>query len=210
MKEGRKNFFFDKKKQKTFVSLANLTFKSFIASFSSEKEDSFFLVLLSFCLAAAAPEPAGFRMDHYRGDVPDTLQGASVVHTAELARLVASGHPILIDVLPAPPPPADPRPGLPRMPVAHQDITGSVWLADVGRGALSPDLEARFRARLVQMTAAHVSAPIVFYCLQHCWMSWNAAKRAVQFGYTHVLWYPDGVDGWQAAGLPLTVNHPAQ
>ena len=149
-------------------------------------------------------------MDHYRGEVPDTLQGATVVHTAELARLIASEHPILIDVLPAPAPPADARPGLPRMPLPHQDIAGSVWLPDIGRGALLPDVEARFRARLARLTGGHMSVPVAFYCLQHCWMSWNAARRAVLLGYRNVLWYPDGVDGWQAAGLPMTVNRPAQ
>ena len=165
---------------------------------------------LACCLAGAAPEPAGFRMDHYRGDVPDTLTGARVVLTSELARLIAAGHPVLIDVLPAPAPPPDARAGLPRMPLPHRDIAGSVWLADVGRGALAPAMEAGFRARLAELTGGHQSAPIVFYCLKQCWMSWNAAKRAVRLGYTGVLWYPDGIDGWQQAGLPTTVNKPAQ
>jgi rhodanese-related sulfurtransferase len=40
-------------------------------------------------------------------------------------------------------------------------------------------------------------------------MSWNAAKRAVSWGYTDVLWYPDGTDGWQEAGLPLAEARPA-
>ena len=34
-------------------------------------------------------------------------------------------------------------------------------------------------------------------------MSWNAAKRALALGYAHVAWYPEGADGWAAAGLPL-------
>ena len=34
-------------------------------------------------------------------------------------------------------------------------------------------------------------------------MSWNAAKRALALGYTHVAWYPEGTDGWAAADLPL-------
>jgi len=84
---------------------------------------------------AAVPEPEGYRMDHYRGPVPDTVQGATVVHTAALPALIAQRHPVLIDVLPAPEPPGDSRPGLPRMPLPHKDIPGSIWLADVGRGA---------------------------------------------------------------------------
>jgi rhodanese-related sulfurtransferase len=34
-------------------------------------------------------------------------------------------------------------------------------------------------------------------------MSWNAAKRALSYGYTNVAWYPEGTDGWQRANLPL-------
>ena len=132
------------------------------------------------------------------------------MHTAELARLIGSRHPLLVDVLPAPQPPADPRPGLPRMPLQHRDIPGSVWLPDTGRGALDPSTDARFRSRLRAATEGDTSRPIVFYCLSQCWMSWNAAKRALSYGYTQVVWYPDGADGWQAAGLPTApaTAHP--
>ena len=48
----------------------------------------------------------------------------------------------------------------------------------------------------------------MFYCLERCWMSWNAAKRAVAAGYAAVAWYPEGTDGWQDAGLPLIEARP--
>ena len=50
--------------------------------------------------------------------------------------------------------------------------------------------------------------PLVFYCLKDCWMSWNAAKRALAQGYPNVDWYPEGSDGWAAAGLPLEKRTP--
>jgi rhodanese-related sulfurtransferase len=34
-------------------------------------------------------------------------------------------------------------------------------------------------------------------------MSWNAAKRALALGYTHVMWFSEGTDGWQELGYPL-------
>ncbi len=34
-------------------------------------------------------------------------------------------------------------------------------------------------------------------------MSWNAAKRALEYGFSNVSWYPGGSDGWAKAGLPL-------
>jgi PQQ-dependent catabolism-associated CXXCW motif protein len=49
----------------------------------------------------------------------------------------------------------------------------------------------------------------VVYCLKDCWMSWNAAKRALAMGYTNVAWYPDGTDGWASADLPLEQATPA-
>ena len=44
---------------------------------------------------------------------------------------------------------------------------------------------------------------LAIYCLAQCWMSWNAAKRAIEYGYRSVYWYRDGTDGWQELGYPL-------
>jgi len=167
------------------------------------------LVAATPCLAAVV-EPDGYRMDHYRAPVPETVHGASVVHTADLPGLIAAQHPILIDVLPAPAPPEDVRPGLPRMPLPHSDIPGSIWLPDVGRGALSPQTDAWFRAQLAKVTHGDRDMPVVLYCLSNCWMSWNATKRAVSYGYTHAIWFPEGADGWQAAGNPTQTARPVQ
>ncbi len=167
------------------------------------------LLITATPLRAQMPEPAQFRMDHYRGDVPATLQGATVIHTDALAALLATGHALVIDVLPAPVPPPDTRPGLPRMTEPHRAIPGSIWLPDVGRGALNPGIETRFRAKLAALTGGHRDAKLVFTCLSRCWMSWNAAKRAAGYGYTGVVWYPDGVDGWVAAGHPAVITTPA-
>ncbi len=167
------------------------------------------LAMLAPPALAGVPEPDTYRMDHYRDPVPDTLRGARVMHTAELAAFIKTGHPVLIDVLPAPAPPADQRPGLPRMPLPHRDLPKSQWLADTGRGALAPQTEAWFRAALHADTGGDLAKPLVFYCLSQCWMSWNAARRAVSYGYTAVIWYPDGADGWEKAGLPTGPATPA-
>jgi PQQ-dependent catabolism-associated CXXCW motif protein len=90
----------------------------------------------------------------------------------------------------------------------RDNIPGSVWLANVGYGALSEEIEAYFRRALEEVTAGDSDRPLVFYCLMECWMSWNAAKRAVALGYSRVHWYPEGTDGWAAAGLPLAEARP--
>lgn len=166
------------------------------------------LCALAVTARAAPPQPQGYRMDRYREAVPDGLDGARTLHTAELARFITLAHPVLIDVLPAPPVPPDARPGLPRLPLPQRGIPGTIWLPDTGRGALAPGMEARFRQRLAALLGGHPDKPVVFYCLSQCWMSWNAARRALSYSITNVVWYPDGVDGWQAAGLPTAEITP--
>jgi quinoprotein dehydrogenase-associated probable ABC transporter substrate-binding protein/PQQ-dependent catabolism-associated CXXCW motif protein len=158
--------------------------------------------------APAAEEPAGYRMDDYRAPVPATLRGGQVVNTDALKAMVAAGDAVLIDVLPAPRRPEGMQPGMPWMPLPRRDLPNSLWLPDVGRGAISPELDAWFQQRLMQATAGDKDKMLVFYCLSQCWMGWNASKRAISFGYRNVVWYPDGADGWAAAGLDLTEATP--
>jgi hypothetical protein len=44
----------------------------------------------------------------------------------------------------------------------------------------------------------------VIYCQADCWMSWNAAKRVLSYGYPNVVWYPD----WPRANLPVADLQP--
>jgi PQQ-dependent catabolism-associated CXXCW motif protein len=168
--------------------------------------------LLVLCLTAVAaaqaavPEPSGYRMDDYRAPTPATLRGADVL-TTEQARVLWTGRrAVFIDVLPRPPRPR----GLPAStiwhPKPHADIPGSIWLPDTGYGALAPVTEGYLKSGLAN--AVEGDRTLVFYCLANCWMSWNAAKRALGLGYKHVGWYPDGTDGWEAAGLPTEQREP--
>ena len=121
--------------------------------------------------------------------------------TAELEELIASARPLLIDVLPAPRAPANRPAGSVWRPQPRDDMPGSVWLPNVGYGELS----AEFDALLPRQSGAAYrgttrSRPLVFYCEANCWMSWNAAKRALAYGYDKVIWYPEGTEGWRAAG----------
>ncbi|MGI9449520.1 MAG: quinoprotein dehydrogenase-associated putative ABC transporter substrate-binding protein [Geminicoccaceae bacterium] len=151
------------------------------------------------------PEPEGYRMADYRAPVPATLKGADVVTAAELEVLIASENPILIDVMPAPRKPKDT--GL-WLPPKRDNIEGSAWLANTGYGELSAEFRSFFEASLKELTGNDQDRRLVFYCEANCWMSWNAAKRALTLGYRQATWYPDGTDGWAAAGLPLVTSEP--
>lgn len=154
------------------------------------------------------PEPADYRLDDYRAPTPATVAGGTAVTTAELSALMASREVLLIDVLPQQKRPEGLPEGTLWLPKPRHNIPGSVWLPEVGRGALSPEVEAYFRDNLERLTAGDRDRPLAIYCLAQCWMSWNAAKRAIGYGYRQVYWYRDGTDGWTAAGLPTAVSEP--
>lgn len=151
------------------------------------------------------PEPDGYRMADYRAPVPATLEGAKVLSTAELEALLRAGDPILIDVLPAPRKPKDT--GL-WLPPKRDNIPGSHWLANTGYGELSAEFASFLETSLKALTENDPGRSLVFYCEANCWMSWNAAKRALALGYSDVSWYPEGTDGWAEAKLPLLSAEP--
>lgn len=167
------------------------------------------LLFIGSLAADAQPsEPEGYRLDDYRAPTPKTIAGGIVLDTEGARALWTSGEAVWIDVLPAPRRPANLPASALWMPLPHRDIPGSLWLPDIGRGALSPELEGYFRDHLEAATKGHRDAPVVFYCLADCWMSWNAAKRAITWGYARVYWYRDGTDGWEAARLPMATAEP--
>ena len=134
--------------------------------------------------------PDGYRMENYRAPTPIELPGATVVDTQGLLRLLRDQRPILVDVTP--------KGDEPRM-----QISDSLWLPNMGYGDLTDQQVSVFSRALQKVSSGAVKRPFVFYCLADCWLSWNAAKRAVALGVDGIYWYPAGSDGWREAGLPL-------
>ncbi|TIX93419.1 MAG: PQQ-dependent catabolism-associated CXXCW motif protein [Mesorhizobium sp.] len=158
--------------------------------------------------AGDVAEPGGYRMNDYRAPVPQTLRGASVVTTAEAEALWREKKAVFFDVMPNTPKPANLPAGTIWRDTIRKDIPGSTWLANVGYGAISEETANYFRQGLAAEADADKSRAILFYCMTNCWMSWNAAKRAVEWGYSSVIWYPPGADGWERANLPLEEKKP--
>lgn len=166
------------------------------------------LLLLAETGGANAPEPESYRLDDYRSPTPPTLRGARVLDTRQAEALWKTGSAVFVDVLPRPPKPANMPPGTIWRYPPHDSLPDAVWLPNTGYGALSADTEAYFRHGLEDVTKGDLEKPIVFFCQRNCWMSWNAAKRALDYGYRHVFWFPDGTDGWLEADLPLQPIEP--
>jgi PQQ-dependent catabolism-associated CXXCW motif protein len=164
------------------------------------------ILFAAWALAGAAAqhqEPENYRTEDYRAPAPTSLRGARVVSTVEAEAMWRAGTAAFIDVMPHVPRPANLPAGTLWREKPRLNIPGSVWLPDTGYGELSAAMEGYLRAGLQRITGGDRAKPLVIYCQRDCWMSWNAAKRAVSWGYSGVVWYPEGTDGWQDAGLPL-------
>ena len=156
---------------------------------------------------AAPPEPDGYRQDNYRAPTPAGLKDARTVTTEEAAVLWRNKV-LFVDVMPQAPRPANLPAGTIWRDKVRLSIPGSTWLPDTGYGQLAATTEAYLANALATLTGGDRSRSIVFFCMRDCWMSWNAAKRAVAWGYSQVIWFPDGTDGWEVADLPLEPAHP--
>lgn len=163
------------------------------------------LVATALTAAAQEAEPDDYRMDHYRGPVPETLSGGTVVNAEEAYELWQTGEVAFIDVLPRPPKPKNLPEGTIWREKPRHSIPGSIWLPNVGYGALAEITHDYFQRGLEKVTGGDLDHPILLFCLEECWMSWNAAKRALDYGYTQVYWLPEGTDGWTFFDFPTEV-----
>jgi PQQ-dependent catabolism-associated CXXCW motif protein len=152
---------------------------------------------------AEVPEPDGYRLGDYRAPTPATLHGARAIGTEEAEKIWRSSIASFVDVLPRPPRPRNLPEGTLWRDKPRSNIPGSIWLPDTGYGELAPSTEDYFAKGLVKATHGDRARLLVLYCLADCWMSWNAAKRALALGYPDVAWYREGTDGWLAALLPV-------
>ena len=160
-------------------------------------------------LAQTVPEPDDYRMDEYRAPVPSSLTGGTVVGPEEAYRLWEDGAGF-IDVFPQAPKPANLPKGTIWRDKPHDTIPGAIWLPNVGYGRIADVTADYFRDGLDQMTEGDPAKPVVIFCLEDCWMSYNAARRAIEWGYTSVHWLPEGTDGWGLWDYPLERVTPVE
>ena len=120
---------------------------------------------------------------------PASIPGGQVITTKGLVELMRGGQaPVLVlDVL-----------------GGAAAIQGAQFAVPAAQsGAFNDQTQQQFGQYLQQATNGNKQYPIVTYCLStQCWMSYNAALRAINLGYTNVLWYRGGIEAWQQAGLP--------
>jgi PQQ-dependent catabolism-associated CXXCW motif protein len=172
------------------------------------------VILAAFALATQAhtqetvAEPDGYRTDNYRAPVPATLAGVRVLTTAEAEAIWRAGRGVFIDVLPRAPKPQNLPEGTVWRDKPRPNIPGSIWLPDTGYGNLAAATEEYLRRGIKRASGGNNAARLVIYCQENCWMSWNAAKRILSYGYPNVAWYPEGTEGWERANLPVVEARP--
>ena len=170
------------------------------------------LAAFAFVIPAVAqekpPEPDAYRTEDYRAPVPATLAGVRVLTTAEAEAVWRAKAGVFVDVMPRVPKPQNLPAGTIWRDQPRLNIPGSIWLPDTGYGKLAASTEDYLKRGLVRATAGNSAKLVVVYCMADCWMSWNAAKRILTYGYSNVAWYPEGTDGWERAALELVASQP--
>jgi len=167
----------------------------------------FALLLLAACTGFAGPRFAdedrdwgvaaapSLRRADYHAPTPREIPGARVMLTTALKALLdrESGV-VLVDVLGDPP---------------HPTLPGAYWLRHAGLAEFPGDELPRLEATLEKLSGGDRHRPLVFFCLSsECWLSYNAALRAVAFGFRDVIWYRGGVAAWREAGYPMAMSEP--
>jgi PQQ-dependent catabolism-associated CXXCW motif protein len=125
------------------------------------------------------------------GPTPREVPGAQTIRTEQLRQSLSSQpQPLLFDVLGG---------------EGHASLPGAIWLPGAGRGESFTDSIQFQLARVLEATTkGDRSRPIVFFCQgPQCWLSYNAALRAVALGYRAVYWYRGGIEAWLEAGGEL-------
>ena len=136
-------------------------------------------------------EVTEIRTEKFHAPTPRFHPLAGTLTTRELHALIIGPEPtVLIDVL-----------GGKR----HRSVPGALWLKGAGWGGDGEeDIDRRLEAKLDEVTDGDKTRSIVFFCLSaECWLSYNAALRAVRLGYENVHWYRGGVNAWKKAKLPM-------
>jgi len=154
-------------------------------------------------------DPAtGLRIHHYTDPVPDSVPGGTTLSTSEVAALLARESVILVDVLSITTVRYDELDGSWSGFPVRENIPGSIWLPNVGYGQPAEDMRRYLEDAVARASAGRLDQPVLVYCVSSCWMGWNAVQHLATAGYTRLYWYPEGTDGWIAAGYAVAASEP--
>src|SRR5262249_55353977 len=132
------------------------------------------------------------RVNHTGSKTPTRAPGVTTMSTDQLAAILETGNPLVIDTMNA---------------SWHRSVPGAVGMVFNGNthGTFSDETQKRLERKLHDLTGGDMVKPIVAMGFNAArFDSYNLALRLRHAGYTNVYWYRGGREAWEAAGLPET------
>ena len=166
-------------------------------------------LLSAIALAATAADfdpQTGFRVHNYTQPTPEQVPGGTTIDAGQAHVLWESGA-LSIDVLSITTGRYDELDGTWPDHPTRMSIPGSLWLPNVGFGRPEDDMQAYLQENLAERLKT-LNDPVVVFCIDSCWMGWNAAQHVSNFGYSKVYWFPQGTDAWESEGFPMAQSEP--
>lgn len=150
----------------------------------------------------------GFRISRHRAPTPEDIPPPATVASVDQAADALRSGALAIDVSGALQSRYDELEGTWLVRGPRDSLPGAVWLPEVGRGVLEKEMDDYLATNVARLTSGDSGSVILVFCNADCWMSWNAAQRIAKLGYSNVLWFPEGVDGWRETGRKLQAVLP--
>jgi hypothetical protein len=123
------------------------------------------------------------------GLTPKDAPGVKVIRTAELARFLTEGRPVIVDTMKN---------------SWGRSLPGAIGLRYAGVGGSFDDAgQDHLRSKMNSLTGGDLTKPIVAVGLNsERFDSRNLSLRLAALGYTQVYWYRGGREAWEVADLP--------
>ncbi len=131
------------------------------------------------------------------GKTPTTAPGVTTVNTEQLASMLKTQKPLVIDTMDA---------------SWYRSVPGAVGLDISGNthGTFTDAVQKRLEQKLRALTGDDMAKPIVAMGFNVArFDGYNLALRLRHAGYTNVYWYRGGREAWEVAGKPEDVVRPA-
>ena len=123
---------------------------------------------------------------------PTTAPGVTTLSTEQLARVLESEKPLVIDTMSF---------------SWHRSVPAAVGLDFRGNtdGTFNDTLQKRLAAKVRELTAGNIERPIVAMSFNVAFSdAYNLALRLRHAGYANVYWYRGGREAWEVASMPET------
>ena len=138
--------------------------------------------------------------EYFERKTPTTAPGVTTVNTEQLASMLKTEKPLVIDTMGA---------------SWYRSVPGAVGLDINGinghtHGTFTDAVQKRLEQKLRALTGGDMAKPLVAMGFNVArFDGYNLALRLRHAGYTNVYWYRGGREAWEVAGMPEDVVRPA-